>query len=64
MITQKQFKIFGIFASKPFVEHTRNEIKKELKEKSNNALALTINLLKKEEVLIEKKSWKIWSSNP
>ena len=55
MITEKQLKIFEVFAKKPFAEFTRKQIKKEAKEKSNNALALTINLLKKEEVLIEKK---------
>lgn len=55
MITEKQLKIFEVFAKKPFAEYTRKEIKKESKEKSNNGLALAINLLKKEEVLIEKK---------
>lgn len=55
MITKKQLKIFEIFAGKPFAEFTRKQIKKESKEKSNNALALAINLLKKEEVLMEKK---------
>lgn len=55
MITEKQLKIFEVFVKKPFAEYTRKQIKKESKEKSNNALALAINLLKKEEVLIEKK---------
>ena len=55
MITEKQLKIFEVFAKKPFAEYTRKEVKKESKEKSNNALALVINLLKKEDVLIEKK---------
>jgi len=55
MITEKQLKIFEVFARKPFAEFTRKQIKKESKEKSNNALSLAINLLKKEEVLIEKK---------
>jgi predicted nucleotidyltransferase len=55
MITKKQLKIFEVFAKKPFAEFTRKQVKKELREKSNNALALAINLLKKEEVLIEKK---------
>ena len=55
MITEKQLKIFVVFAKKTFAEYTRKEIKKESKEKSNNALALAINLLKKEEVIIEKK---------
>jgi len=55
MITKKQLKIFEVFVKKPFAEYTRKEIKKESKEKSNNTLALAINLLKKEGVLIEKK---------
>ena len=55
MITGKQLKIFEIFAKQPFAEFTRKQIKKETKGKSNNALALAINLLKKEEVLLEKK---------
>ena len=55
MITKKQLKIFEVIAKKPFAEYTRKEVKKESKEKSNNALALAINLLKKEEVLIERK---------
>jgi predicted nucleotidyltransferase len=55
MITEKQLKIFSVLTKKPFVEYTRNQIKKESKEKSNNALALLINLLKKEKVLLEKK---------
>ncbi|HLD79878.1 MAG TPA: nucleotidyltransferase domain-containing protein [Candidatus Nanoarchaeia archaeon] len=55
MATKKQLKILEVFAKKPFAEYTRKEIKKESKEKSNNALALAINSLKKEGVLIEKK---------
>ena len=55
MITEKQLKIFEVFAKKPFAEFTRKDIKKESKKKSNNALALAINSLKKEDVLIEKK---------
>jgi predicted nucleotidyltransferase len=55
MITEKQLKTFEVFAKAPFAEHTRKQIKKESKEKSNNALALAINLLKKEGVLMEKK---------
>jgi len=55
MITEKQLKIFETFAKRPFAEFTRKQIKKDAKQKSNNALALTINRLKKEEVLIEKK---------
>jgi predicted nucleotidyltransferase len=54
MVTDKQLKLFEVFAKKPFAEHTRKEVKKESKEKSNNALALAINLLKKEEVITEK----------
>jgi predicted nucleotidyltransferase len=55
MLTEKQFKLFEVFAKKPFAEYQRKEVKQASKEKSNNALALTINKLKKEEVLIEKK---------
>ncbi len=55
MITKKQFRIFEVLAKRPFAEYTRTQIKKETKEKSNNALATAINLFKKEEVLIEKK---------
>lgn len=55
MITEKQLKIFEAFAKRPFAEFTRKQIKKEAKEKSNNALALAINRLKKEEVLAERK---------
>lgn len=55
MITEKQLKIFEVFAKKPFAEFTRKQIKKESKEKSNNTLALAINLMKKEGVLLEKK---------
>lgn len=55
MITEKQLRIFGVFAKRPFAEFTRKQVKKESKEKSNNALALTVNHLKNEEVLIEKK---------
>lgn len=55
MITEKQLKIFEVFAKEPFAEYTRKEIKRESKEKSNNSLALAINSLKKDEVLNEKK---------
>jgi len=55
MITAKQLRILGVFAKNPFAEHTRKEVKKDSNEKSNNSLALAINLLKKEGVLIEKK---------
>ncbi len=55
MITEKQLKLFEVFAKKPFAEYTRKQIKKQSNEKSNNSLALTVNSLKKEEVLIEKK---------
>jgi len=55
MITKKQLKIFEVFAKKPFAEFTRTEIKKDSKEKSNNALSLVISLLKEEKVVIEKK---------
>ena len=51
MITGNQLKIFEVLAKKPFAEYTRKEIKEKSKEKSNNGLALAVNLLKKEEVL-------------
>jgi predicted nucleotidyltransferase len=55
MLTEKQLKIFEVFVKRPFAEITRGEVKREAKEKSNNTLALTINLLKEENVLKEKK---------
>ncbi|MBI2176161.1 nucleotidyltransferase domain-containing protein [Candidatus Woesearchaeota archaeon] len=55
MLTQKQLKIFEVFARNPFAEHTRGQIKKDSREKSNNSLALAINQLKREEVIIERK---------
>lgn len=55
MITEKQLKILEVFAKRPFAEHTRKQVKKESKENSNNTLSLTLNKLKKEEVIIEKK---------
>jgi predicted nucleotidyltransferase len=55
MITKTQLNIFQAFSKRPFAEYTRKEIKKTLNQKSNNLLNSTINLLKKEEVLIEKK---------
>jgi len=54
MLTEKQFNIFKVFARRPFAEYSRKSIKQESKEKSNNTLALTINTLKKEGVLIER----------
>lgn len=55
MLTEKQLKIFEVFVKDPFAEHTRKEIKKESREKSNNALALAINKMKKEGIISEKK---------
>jgi len=54
MITEKQLRIFEVFAKKPFAEHTRKEIKLLSKEKSNNLLSIMINSLKKEGVILEK----------
>jgi len=54
MLTEKQLKIFEVFAQKPFAEHTRNSIKSESKIKSNNMLAATLNRLKIEAVLNER----------
>src|SRR3989344_1029762 len=55
MLTQKQLRIFEVFAKHPFAEQTRKVIKKQSKEKSNNALALAINQFKKERVVLERK---------
>jgi predicted nucleotidyltransferase len=55
MITAKQLKIFEVLVKRPFAEHFRKEIKKESGEKSNNALALAINSLKKLRILSERK---------
>ncbi len=55
MLTQKQLKIFDVFAKKPFAEFTRKQVKRESKENSNNTLASAINRFKKEEIVIEKK---------
>ncbi len=55
MITRNQLDIFEVFVRGPFIEYTRKEIKAAAKEKSNNSLALAINQLKKENVLIERK---------
>lgn len=55
MITEKQLKIFEAFAKSPFAEFTRNQIKEQAKEKSNNAIALLIKKLKQEGVLTERK---------
>src|SRR3989338_9133478 len=54
MLTEKQLNIFEVFAKSPFAEFTRKEIKDAANQNSNNALALAINKLKKEEVVIEK----------
>lgn len=55
MITEKQMKIFLVFAKHPFAELTRKQIKTESGEKSNNALALAISRCTEEGVLKEKK---------
>lgn len=55
MITKKQLDIFEVFARNPLLEYTRKQVKSCSKEKSNNLLAITINMLKKEGVLTEKK---------
>lgn len=54
MLTSKQLKIFGTFARNPFAEHTRGTLKKESKEKSNNLLNKTVNLLKEEKIIDER----------
>lgn len=55
MITEKQLKIFEVFAKEPFAEFTRKKIKADSKEKSNNAISLMLNSLKEDNVLHERK---------
>ena len=55
MITEKQLRIFQVFAKKPFAEYTLKQIKEFSKEKSNNALAIAMRQFKKEELLNEQK---------
>lgn len=55
MITEKQLRIFQVFAKKPFAEYTLKQIKEISKEKSNNALAIAMRRFKKEELLNEQK---------
>ena len=55
MITEKQMKMFQVFAKQPFQEFTRKQIKMLAKEKSNNALALFILKFKKEGIINEQK---------
>jgi predicted nucleotidyltransferase len=55
MLTQKQMRIFEVFARNPFGEFTRTQIKREAKENSNNAIARTINRLLEEGIVKEKK---------
>lgn len=51
MLTEKQLKIFQVFAKQPFAEFTRKQIKQISKEKSNNSLALAIKQFNKEGVI-------------
>lgn len=55
MITDKQLTIFTSFAKYPFINKTRQEVKKESKEKSNNSLDLAIKKFKEENIITEKK---------
>ena len=55
MITEKQLRIFLVFAKTPFAEYTLKQIKEISKEKSNNALAIAMRRFKKEELLNEQK---------
>ena len=48
MLTQKQLKIFQIFAKQPFAKLERKQIKQQAKEKSNNALSLALKQFSKE----------------
>ena len=54
MISRKQLKVLEVFIKKPFQEFSRKQIKKGSNVKSNNLLALAINSLKREKVLLER----------
>lgn len=51
MITQKQLKIFQVFAKQPFAKLERKQIKQLTKEKSTNALSLAIKQFLEEEII-------------
>jgi predicted nucleotidyltransferase len=53
MITGKQILLFEAFTKQPFANYARKDIKAYAKEKSNNALSLFIERMKKENILIE-----------
>ena len=55
MITEKQLKIFQVFAKNPFADYTLKQIKEFSKEKSNNALAIAMKRFKKENLFNEQK---------
>lgn len=55
MITEKQLKIFQVFAKNPFANYTLKQIKEFSKEKSNNALAIAMKRFKKEDLFNEQK---------
>lgn len=55
MITEKQLRIFQVFAKQPFAEFTRKQVKQISKEKSNNALSIAIKQFSKEGVIKEQK---------
>ena len=55
MLTEKQIRIFEPFVRKPFTEYTLKQIKELSREKSNNALNISMKKFKKEILLIERK---------
>lgn len=59
MITQKQLKMFQVFAKQPFLKLERKQIKQLAKEKSTNALTLALNKFLEEGII---KSTKVGKS--
>jgi len=55
MITQKQLRIFQVFAKEPFATYTLKQIKEIAGEKSNNALSIAMKQFKQENLLKEQK---------
>lgn len=54
MITEKQLKIFGIFAKNTFKEYTYKEIKQLIRENSNSVVQNSIKNFLKEELIRER----------
>src|SRR3989344_2303732 len=51
MLTNKQLKIFQIFAKQPFAKFERKQIKQFTREKSTNALSIALKQFLKEDVI-------------